>query len=135
MGEAAEYSWMTPVVTVRAVRAALELGDAVWALRMVLQGRDHLRRLLDRGVRAAEAWEADPGSTGAAGWDQLLGALVGREFEARQQQPPAWTFRSAAGGPWLFESPFFDAEEIRAQTPVWLAERGVLIASRDLGTA
>lgn len=134
--EAGEQSLTTPILTVQAVRAALAADDSVWALKMILQSRDHLRRVLDGGLRSNAAWEADPGSAGAEDWDRLLAALVGHEFEARQLPPPAWTVGETTGaGWWLFGSPFLTAEEVQAQTPPWLAGRGLFIAARDLVTA
>jgi hypothetical protein len=133
--DAEQRSWLTPIVAIGGVREALADGDRSWALRLVLQCRDHLRRVLDTDRRLGAAWEADPGSTDFEEWDRLLAALIGHEFETRELSAPAWTGRTAAGDPRLFGSPFFTADEVRAATPSWLIERGIFIAARDLTTA
>lgn len=134
--EAGKGSWLTPITAVRGIRLALADADSAWALKLILQCRDQLRWVLGDGDhRLRAAWEADPGSTGAVDWDRLLAAVVGHEFEARQLPPPAWTAPNLADGPWLFGSPFFTADEVRAATPLWLSERKIFIAARDLVTA
>lgn len=135
--DAGERSWLTPIVAIGGIREALADGDRSWALRLVLQCRDHLGRVLDGDRRLGAAWEADPGSTGFEEWDRLLAAVVGHEFETRELSSPAWTRRTVAtaDGQWLFGSPFFTADEVRAATPSWFSERGIFIAGRDLLTA
>ena len=125
----------TPGSTGIAVRAALGEGDEVWALKMVLQGRDDLRALLFSEGAGADAWECDPGALGEQAWDALLSAVVAHEFESAGRVAPRWTRREAGTGPWTFANPYFDADEVRRRTPPWLADRGVLLAGRDLVTA
>ena len=125
----------TPGSTGNAVRAALEEGDEVWALKMVLQGRDDLRALLSEGGAGADAWECGPGALGEQAWDALLSAVVAHEFESAGQVAPPWTRRGAGTGPWVFANPYFDADEVRRRTPSWLADRGVHLVGRDLVTA
>lgn len=125
----------TPGSTGIAVRAALGEGDEVWALKMVLQGRDDLRALLSAGGAGADAWECDPGPLGELAWDALLSAVVAHEFESAGRVAPRWTRREAKKGPWIFANPYFDADEVRRRTPPWLADRGVFLAGRDLVTA
>ena len=125
----------TPVSTGIAVRAALAEGDDVWALKMVLQGRDDLRALQFVGGAGADAWECDPGALGEPAWDALLSAVVAHEFESAGWGAPRWTLRGFGTGPWMFANPYFDADEVRRRTPSWLADRGVLLAGRDLVTA
>lgn len=133
--EAAGQGWMTPRATTEAIRAELAGHDEVWALRMALQGRDHLRELLDGGLGAVAAWQARPGTTGSQAWDRLFAAVVAHEFETRGQPAPTWTLTESTSEPWILPNPFFTAEQIREQTPSWLARRGVFITERDLTTA
>ena len=85
---------------------------------------------------ASASWDAVPNPTGSAAWDALLAALVAREFESQQRPSPAWTRRvDQPKDPWLLHNPFFDDAEVRAQTPDWLASRGIYLAARDLVTA
>lgn len=131
-----ERGWLTPLRAVRAIRAAVKAGDRTWALRLVLQCRDHLRSALTEAcTTAVEAWAVDPGSTGAADLDALLAGVIDHELETAGQPAPDWTSSSRAGGPWLFDSPFFSTAEVEAATPVWLRNRGVFLAARDLATA
>ena len=124
----------TPGSTGIAVRAALVEGDEVWALKMVLQGRDDLRALLFAGGAGVDAWECDPSALGEPAWDALLSAVVAHEFESAGRVAPRWTRREAGTGPWVFANPYFDADEVRRHTPSWLADRGVYLAGRDLVT-
>ena len=71
--------------------AICDAEDESWAWRMLLQGRDHLRLMLERADGSAATWEAVPSSTGIPGFDALLAALARREFEHASVEPPAWT--------------------------------------------
>lgn len=131
-----ERGWMTPHSVTREVRRGLRDGDETWALKMVLQGRDHLKELLRRGDRAVGAWCGGPRSTGSRQWDAFLGAVVHHEFEAAGQQPPDWGSHVLTGDDLLLiPSLLLDDSEVRRATPAWLAERGVYAAERDLATA
>ncbi|GAB2579269.1 helix-turn-helix domain-containing protein [Microlunatus antarcticus] len=117
------------------VREALEEGDEVWAFKMLLRGRDDLRAMLNDETAGADAWECDPGPLDAPAWDALLCAVIAHEFDEADRVAPRWTRRGVDTGPWTFANPYFDADEVRRRTPPWLAERGVLVAGRDLVTA
>lgn len=132
---ARERGWMTPQRAIAAISAALDEGDEIWAYKMSLQSRDHLRELLSMEPGISGAWEAAPASTGHAEWDTLLAALAAHEFEAAGYERPTWTEGAPLEQEWLLDSPLFDAEQIRQHTPGWLAERGIFIAERDLATA
>ena len=134
LGEARRRSWLTPALTTPAVRSALGTDDQVWGIRLILQCRDHLRAAFDTADGVEAAWEADPGSVGDDGWDRLLKATIGHEFDRRGHPAPAWTMAPVTGT-WLFPSPFFTEVEVRAATPDWMAQRGLFIAARDLVTA
>ena len=126
---------MTPASTAAAVRASLDEGDAGWAMRMVMQGRDDLRAMLGEGSAGADAWECDPGLLGRPAWDALLSALVAHEFARAGRGEPRWTQGGAGTGTWVFASPYYDEDEVRRRTPGWLADRGVYLVARDLVTA
>ncbi len=136
---ARERGWMTPQSTAREIRRALERSDHIWALKMILQGRDHLRELLRENGAASSAWLAAPASTGSRKWDALLAALADHEFEAVHRAPPRWAAdegeRLEAGDEWILQSLLLDDAEVRAATPDWLADRGIYAAERDLVTA
>ena len=138
LGSARGRSWLTPVVAVKEIRRALAEGEPVWALRLILQCRDHLRCALQDDEQAgsvAAAWEAAPEPVGVEEWDRLLAGVIGHEFEIQAMSVPAWVTPPPAGGPWQFSSPFFTEAEVRAGTPRWLADQGIFISARDLETA
>lgn len=131
--------WMTPQSAAREIRRALRQGDNLWALKMTLQGRDHLRELLHARGEAATAWTATPRTTGDRKWDALLAAVTEHEFDAADRVPPEWTEtkdkRLGAQDHWVLPSLLLDEAGIRAATPDWLAEHGIYAAERDLVTA
>ncbi|WP_350280203.1 helix-turn-helix transcriptional regulator [Kribbella sp. HUAS MG21] len=126
---ARERRIMTAPATATAVR---EAGDEDWAWRMLLQGRDHLRLLLQRHDGSEAAWEAAPGTTGHAGFDVLLAVLTAREFETAGEAPPEWTNVDPLPTPWLPEHPFLEPDEIIEQTPGYVAKANIFVPARDL---
>lgn len=125
----------TPLSAAAQVRDALADGDSMWALRTTLQARDRLRDLLDAGAPEAEAWEAAPSGTGDDAWDALLAALTEHEFTARKIPAPKWTSKPLATRELLLLNPLLGEDRTKAETPAWLARRGVFICERDLVTA
>ncbi|MEO7269345.1 MAG: helix-turn-helix transcriptional regulator [Knoellia sp.] len=136
---ARKQGWMTPQSTTREIRGALRQGDTLWALKMTLQGRDHLRELLHARGEAATAWTTTPPTTGDPKWDALLAALTEQEFNAADRQPPEWTRTEDkhlnAQDEWVLPSLLLDESAVRAATPDWLAAHGIYAAERDLATA
>jgi len=123
---------MSAPATATALRHA---ENDAWAWRMLLQGRDHLRLMLDRADGSAAAWEAAPRSTGDAGFDTLLAALACREFERASLEPPAWTAPKRLSEPWVPEHPLLDADQVIALTPDFLRDLNIFVPARDLVTA
>lgn len=136
---ARERGWMTPPSATREIHRALRKGDDLWALKMALQGRDHLRELLRANDKASGAWTAAPRTTGDRKWDALLAALTEHEFGAADREPPSWADahdkQLGEQDEWVLPSLLFDEAEVRAATPHWLAARGIYAAERDLVTA
>ena len=132
---ARERGWMTPQSAAREIHRALRQGDNLWALKMTLQGRDHLRELLRANDEASGAWTAAPRTTGDRRWD----ALTEHEFEAANREAPSWADandrRLDEDHAWVLPSLLLDEAEVRAVTPDWLAEYGIYAAERDLVTA
>lgn len=126
---------MTAPATASAVREQLRAGDADWAWRMLLQGRDHLRGMLGEQDELLGSWEAEPASTGSAGFDALLAALTRHEFEAAGRTPPTWTNAAPLDRPWAPAHPFLSPERAKAQTPEWLRALNIFVPARDLVTA
>lgn len=136
---ARKRGWMTPQSATREIHRALRKGDDLWALKMILQGRDHLRELLRANDNASSAWAAAPRTTGDRKWDALLAALTEREFDEAGREPPSWANaddkRLGERDEWVLASLLLNDEEVRAATPTWLAEHGIFAAERDLVTA
>lgn len=137
LGAVAGRGMMSAPVTAAAVRVSLLAGETEWVWRMLLQGRDHLALGLgDESDQAmAEAWEAEPATTGSTGWDALLAALTAHEFERAGLEAPAWAVADPLSEPWKPEHPFLDPERVSAQTPDWLRRRNIYVPERDLVTA
>lgn len=134
LGEANARGWMTPQSTRQVLKDAIAQGDERWAFKVVTQARDQVRAMLATPDEPAAAWETRPSSTGEERWDGLLAAVIAHEFAASGRTPPAWTeFRAAQE--WVIPNLLLEETEIREATPVWLAERGIYIAQRDLITA
>jgi hypothetical protein len=126
---------MTADSTVRAVNEALETGDHLWAFKMVVQGRDHLRLLLTHGDGPLDSWAHRSVRVVDRRYDLLLRALVAHEFAEHGQPGPRWAGTERLAQPWLLENPVLRAERTREQTPHWLCEINIYIAERDLFTA
>jgi transcriptional regulator with XRE-family HTH domain len=135
LSDAREKGLMTAPRAGAEIAQALREDDETWAFKMALQGRDHLRIILQRLPALAAAWEAAPRSTGQAEWDTLLAALTAHEFEAAGRPAPEWTTGRRLDAAWVLDSPRLDEQRIRERTPPWLAARGVYINERDLVTA
>lgn len=136
---ARDRGWMTPQSAAREIRRALRKGDDLWALKMILQSRDHLRELLGEEASASTAWIAAPRTTGDRKWDALLAALTQHEFHEANREPPSWADaddkRLSEREEWVVPSLLLNDHEVRAVSPKWLAERGIFAAERDLVTA
>ena len=132
--EAHNLGWMSSIRTADAIADALAEGDTTWALKMTLQGRDHLQALLRDRPDLAGAWEAAPPSTGAEQWDAFLAALTAHEFGSAGLPAPMWTERAPLTRAWTLSSARVDADTVRDETPAWLAHFGVFIRERDLTT-
>lgn len=132
---ARQSGWMTAPLAAAAIADALAERDEVWAFKLALQARDHLRELLSADVGLAGAWEAIPESTGSDEWDLFLAALVDHEFEYAGLPAPAWTDQPPLAAPWTLDSPRMSAEQIRDRTPEWLAKRRIFVNPHDLKTA
>jgi len=107
----------------------------MWAFKMALQGRDHLRDLLREAPDLSGSWEAAPRSTGAVEWDSLLAGLVEHEFVEAGLAVPAWTQQPPLDEAWLLDSPRLDGDQVRQRTPEWLARRHIYVTEKDLMTA
>lgn len=136
LGAAANRGLMSAPVTAAAMREYFLAGEVEWIWRMLLQGRDHLAAIIaQRDQVLLDAWEAEPGTVGAAEWDALLAAVVAHELEAAGLEAPPWSLCEPLADPWLPEHPFLSPDRVRAQTPDWLRRHNIYVPARDLVTA
>lgn len=90
---------MSAPVVASAMHEQLAAGRTEWVWRTLLQGR-------------VGSWEAEPGSTGSAQWDTLLGALVSSEFERVYLVAPGWSQVARLTQPWMPEHPFLSPTRV-----------------------
>lgn len=125
---ATRHRLMTPDRATAAIDAAIARGSEDHAIRMVLQSRDDLRANSD----ARPAWSHRSTEARSLRLDALLRAVIEREFD---DDPPAWTVTDPLPRDWLPEDPFRTDDQVRRQTPDWLARHRIFIADRALQTA
>jgi transcriptional regulator with XRE-family HTH domain len=106
--------------------------DLTYAL--ALEARDRLRDTLRRHRSLATTWEIQPPSTVADRWRTLLAAFVSHEFVNAGMPAPPWTEHPKLASGWVLDTPRLSEDEIKRQTPDWLAERNIFIAEKDLAT-
>lgn len=136
LAAAASSGLMSAPATAGALSEQLGAADRDWTWRMLLQGRDHLRLMLEtQDDELIGAWEAAPSSTGSIPFDALLAALARHEFETSGLAAPEWTLADPLPEPWIPEHPFLSPERAIAKTPGWLRELNIYVPERDLVTA
>lgn len=118
----------------QALRRAANKGDEDWTYALALESRERLRDILKHHPDLASAWEAQPAALEDR-WHTLLAAFIAHEFESAGLAAPSWTRTPALDEAWVLDTPRLTEQQIRDQTPAWLAERGIYIATKDLITA
>jgi transcriptional regulator with XRE-family HTH domain len=116
------------------LRRAAKKGDEDWTYSLALEIRDRLREVLRSHKELAAAWEAQPVPFEKR-WDTLTAAFVGHEFCEAGLTPPRWTATEPLDSAWVLDTPRLTEDQIKAQTPAWLADRNIFIAAKDLVTA
>jgi len=116
------------------IRRASGAGDDDWTYTLCLEARDRLREVLRRHPSLAAAWEAQPPSGEETRWRVLLAAFVSHEFGRARLPAPRWTEALSLSTEWVLDTPRLSADEIKRQTPAWLAERNIFVAEKDLAT-
>lgn len=124
----------TPIDAVHSLRQAMERGDDDWTYALALEVRDRLHDILSHHQEAAPAWEAQPPAIDKR-WRTLIAAFVSHEFEAAGLAAPRWTHGERLAVEWVLDTPRIDDAEVKRETPAWLAERNIYIATKDLVTA
>ncbi|MCL2466673.1 MAG: trp operon repressor [Micrococcales bacterium] len=123
--------WMTARDAADAVRQAHD--DPMWALRMVVQARDHLRTLTDPDDVAE--WALTPPPLAHPGFDTLLAALARDELTAAGHDVPPWATPRRLPDPWVLAATDQRRPRVVARTPEHLAALNVFVSAADLVTA
>jgi hypothetical protein len=124
----------TVIDAVESIRRALSTGDEDWAYAVALEARDRVRDILSHQTALAAVWEIQPPAVLDERWRVLLAALVSHEFVEAGRPVPTWTVAQGLEHEWVLDTPRLSTNEIRRQTPSWLAERNIFIAVKDLVT-
>lgn len=119
---------------VLSIGAAHNKGDDDWTYSLTLELRDRLRDILRNHTELAEAWDAQPPEI-ETHWKALTAAFANREFHEAGLPAPKWTLEPRLTSEWILDTPRLSDDEIKEQTPYWLAERNIFIAEKDLITA
>jgi transcriptional regulator with XRE-family HTH domain len=134
LSQAREDRIPSSIDAVEALRRAAKRGNEDWTYALALEIRDRLHEILHRHRQLAAAWEAQPPPVEDR-WKALTAAFVGHEFNEAGLTPPRWTATEPLESEWVLDTPRLTEEQIKEQTPAWLAERNIFIAVKDLVTA
>ena len=124
----------TVIDAIDSIRRAEKKGDDDWTYALSLEARDRLRDILRHRRSMAAAWEVQPPSNVGDRWKTLLAAFVSHEFADAGLPSPKWTATARLASGWVLDTPRLDEDEVKRQTPHWLAERNIFIAEKDLVT-
>ena len=124
----------TAIDAIDSIRRAASKGDDDWTYALALEARDRLRDILRHRKPLAGAWEAQPPSTVENRWKTLVAAFVNHEFLEAGLPAPRWAAAPRLTSEWILDTPRLSDDEVKGQTPGWLAERNIFIAEKDLVT-
>ena len=124
----------TAIDAIESIRRAASRGDDDWTYALSLEARDRLRDILRRHRSLAAAWEAKPPSGAGDRWTTLVAAFVSHEFVEAGLPTPKWADAPRLTTAGVLDTPRMSEDEVKRQTPDWLAERNIFIAEKDLVT-
>lgn len=126
--------WPTVSEIAEDVRANLTAGDQDHALRMLMDGVNHLPAI-DAEGRLDEALD-EPGGTGDPRWDALLAAAVRYRLHQMGRNPPQWTVKQPLDNFW-WPVATWDSRAYNdlAHTPAELLRLGIFLDERAFATA
>lgn len=124
----------TAIDAMDSIRRAADAGDDDWTYTLCLEARDRLTEVLRHHLSLAAAWEAQPPAGHDYRWAVLLAAFVSHEFDRAGLPAPRWTESLSLPTEWVLDTPRLSTDQIKRQTPSWLAERNIFIAQKDLVT-
>lgn len=84
-----------------------------------------------RSVRDVPGGPSGPGGRYQR-WHVLLGVLIGHEFESCAIDAPAWTRNLNVTKEWIIPATGMSDNQVRANSPDWMSERGIFISKRVL---
>lgn len=115
------------------VRACLQQGDEHHALRLLLDGVNHLRYLtVAADVRA---FLARPGTVGDRRWDALLATAVAYQARLAGHVPPRWTDVPPLDAFWWPAGEHALRARTMARTPIDFKRLGIWFDARNFTTA
>ncbi|QGH69054.1 hypothetical protein [Pseudactinotalea sp. HY158] len=125
--------WMTARSSAEATREALVAGDESRAMRMLIQGIEHLRGLGEPEDIAE--WSVEPRQIPDARFDALLRVLAARALRVMGEAVPEWaTDVRALSEPWVIPQTTSQRARALEETPSELAELGIYATEADLST-
>jgi len=126
--------WPTIREIAEDVRTNLVAGDADHALRMLIDGINHLPAI-EAEDRLDEALD-EPDTTGDPRWDALLAAAVRYRLHTMGVRPPSWTYKEPLEKFW-WPTATWDSAAYNdlAHTPAELLRLGIFLDERAFTTA
>jgi len=124
----------TAIDAMESISRTADEGNDDWTYALALEARDRLRDILRRQPALAGAWEAQPRTSLEGRWATLFAAFTSHEFDESGLPTPRWTNGLTLIDEWVLDTPRLSEDEIKAETPAWLAERNIFIAEKDLVT-
>jgi len=125
--------WMTARDAREAAVRELRNGDEDFAMRLILQARDDLRRLTEPDD--IQEWATTPLPIPDPRFDALLGAIAARGLAEHGLPAPAWTRTQPLPEPWYPAR--LPSQRARAdrEAPDDLRRLGIMLTENDLITA
>lgn len=123
--------WLTAQSLAERMRRALAEDDELWLMQLIRTARHEVAQMITDATDLLPSWRAAPPPLDSP-WDALLAAVVDREFHFAGLPTPAWTYDRTLTEEWIPEQDDIPAEQVRADTPPWLAERLIFLSASHL---
>ncbi|TDE94030.1 hypothetical protein EXU48_11265 [Occultella glacieicola] len=125
--------WMTARDAREAATRELRDGDEDFALRVILQARDDLRRLSDPDDIAE--WAVTPLPIPDPRFDAFLGAMAARGLAEHDPSAPGWARTEPLPEPWYPAELASLRRRADREAPADLRRLGIMLTENDLVTA
>ena len=125
--------WMTARSTAAEIAERTAHRDDAGALRMLLQGLNHLGQLTD--PEDIEEWAVEPTPLADARFDTLLRALAAQTMARLGHEIPHWTqLTTPLAQEWVIPRTPSQQARARRETPADLADLNIFLTEQDLMT-